>query len=286
MRLTHDLRSLIGKAIDRGIKKTLLAKVLGVTRKTIYKWCKRKLFKDRKRRPKRSKITLEIELFILTLRNTFKWGTAKIQQGLYSLPKFMLDTISSINVRVVQSVQLSRTAINNVLKKHKINGYLSKIKKWKFFRAKAPNVLWQLDLKGPFTLSGKKHWFVVCIDDFSRYLLLAEHINHCPSTKEITDLLDKLPNKPKKLLTDNAKHFAKQWKNWCKANKIEPLFAHPYYPQDKGKVERAIRTISEEFIYLLRKFPNWLSKLKEYIEWHNEKRFHRGVYTVPKELYT
>ncbi|MDY6865535.1 MAG: hypothetical protein SVY15_06155 [Halobacteriota archaeon] len=27
------------------------------------------------------------------------------------------------------------------------------------------------------------------------------------------------------------------------------------YPQYKGKVERAIRNISEEFIYLLKKFP-------------------------------
>ena len=265
MRLTSELRKALVQAIKRGLNKNIVAKAYNVSRTTVWYWCKRthhrgrEYFRDKIRRAKKGKITLDIEFLILALRNTFNWGTAKIQQGLYSLPKFMLDTLSKIKVKITQGIKLSRTAINYILKKHKINGYQNKIKTWKFFRAKAPNELWQLDLKGPFTLQGKKHWFVVCIDDYSRYLLLTEYFDHCPSTKEITNLLDKLSNKPKKLLTDNAKHFAKQWKRWCKLNNIEPLFAHPYYPQDKGKVERAIRTISEEFIYLLKKFPEWLN---------------------------
>jgi len=68
--------------------------------------------------------------------------------------------------------------------------------------------------------------------------------------------------------------------------KQENLFAHPYYPQDKGKVERAIRNVSEEFIYLLKKFPLWLKgKIKEYREWYNNKRYHRGIKAIPITLY-
>ena len=56
------------------------------------------------RKKKKSKITLEVELSILALRNTFEWGCERIKKGLYSLPKFMRDTLSKINVKLVQGV--------------------------------------------------------------------------------------------------------------------------------------------------------------------------------------
>jgi len=289
MRLTQDIRRLIGKAIDRGVNKSWVAKVIGVTRKTVYKWNKRrKHLRDRKREAKKEKITLAVELSILALRNTFKWGTARIQQGLFSLPSFMRDKLKELRVNIVQNVKLSRTSINEILKKHRLNGYKKKYKKWKFFRAKGPNELWQLDIKGPFKVEGIKYYFVICIDDYSRYLLLAKQLDHCPDIDEITFLLKPLikKQKPKSILTDNNP-FKEEWNNWCKENKIEPLHAHPYYPQDKGKVERAIRNVAEEFVYLLRKFPEWLDgKIDEYRRWFNTKRFHRGVNGYPYELYT
>jgi hypothetical protein len=51
----------------------------------------------------------------------------------------MIDTLSRIKVKVVQGVKLSRAAINNVLKEHKLNDYKNKTKSLKFFRAKKPN---------------------------------------------------------------------------------------------------------------------------------------------------
>ena len=104
----------------------------------------------------RGKITIEVEIMILYLRTTFAWGTARIQQGLMNLPKFMLAKTEVY----VQNFKLSRTSINNILKKHGINGYRRKSKSWKFFRAKKPNELWQLDIKGPFRVNGKKFGFV------------------------------------------------------------------------------------------------------------------------------
>ena len=289
MRLTPEKRGLIGEAIDRGVNKSLVAKVLGITRRTVYKWDRRrKHLKDRKRKKKKSKITLQVELSILALRNTFRWGTERIQKALLSLPRFMLDTLSSLGVKLVQGVDLSRTSINKILKKHKLNGYKKKHNSWKFFRAKKPNLLWQLDIKGPFKVEGKKYYFVICIDDYSRYVILAEQLDYCPSIKEVCSLLSPLVKryKPRKILTDNNP-FKGEWDRWCKANGIEPLHAHPYYPQDKGKVERAIRNFAEEFVYLIKKFPEWLDgKIKEYQRWFNRKRFHRGINAIPCELYT
>ena len=289
MRLTPEQRSLIGPAVDRTNNKSLVAKVLGIARKTLYKWNKRrKHLKDKKRKKKKSKISLEVELSILALRNMFEWGSERIRKGLHSLPKFMLKSLSKLSVRLVQGIVLSRTSINDVLKKHGLNGYKNKSEGWKFFRAEKPNELWQLDIKGPFTLKSKKYYFVICIDDHSRYLLLAKQVNHDPTIAEIAEMLKPLIRKhhPEKILTDNNP-FKIEWDIWCKENGIEPLHAHPYYPQDKGKVERTIRNVAEEFIYLLLKFPNWGNEeLSEYQDWFNTERYHCGIKAIPCQLYT
>lgn len=285
MRLSPDQRSLIGLAIDRGVKKSLVAEVLGITRRTLYKWDKRrKHLKDRKRKPRKSKISVNTEATILALRNVFNWGTARIQQGLMSLPLFM----RSITNNFVQGVSLSRTTINKVLQKHGLNGYKNHAESWNFFRAKRPDELWQLDLKGPVRIQGQKNWFIICIDDYSRYLLLNKNINHTPSTEEVFEMLKKSikKHKPQKILTDNGAQFREEWTKKCKEYDLEAIFTHPYYPQDKGKIERTIRNITEEFINLIKKFPKWINKTTEYTKWFNNQRHHRGINTVPKALYT
>ena len=52
------------------------------------------------------------------------------------------------------------------------------------FRAKEPDELWQIDFKGPFSVGGKKYWFLVCIDDYSRFIVSAEQFDHEFTTAE------------------------------------------------------------------------------------------------------
>jgi transposase-like protein len=287
-RTTPDQRRSFVDAVKRKIRVNIVADVFNISRSTVWRWRKRAFhpgkesFKDRPRTSRPKKITSEVELSIIALRTAFDWGTARTQQALISLPDFMRQVIDGC----VQGVQLSRTAINDVLRKHGLNGYKGKHESWKFFRAKEPDELWQLDIKGPFLVNGGKYWFLVCMDDYSRYLLLCEQFDHEPTTDEITNLLERLPRKPRNLLTDNGVQFKLRWKKWCKSKGIKPLFAHPYYPQDKGKVERTIRNLAEEFVNLLRKFPDWLNgKIGEYRNWYNKERFHRGISCRPIELY-
>jgi len=266
---------------------TRIAYLFDTTRQTVHRWLRRgkhvgrESFKDRPREPKTIKVTDEVELSILTLRNTFGWGTARIQQGLYKLPPFIHEATHG-----VQGVKLSRETINNVLSKHGVNGYPCKHKRWKFFRAEKPDELWQIDFKGPFIVHGKKYWFLICIDDYSRFLVVAEQFNHEPKTKEVTALLERQKRLPRAILSDHGQQFKEKWKKWCRQHAIEPHFAHPSYPQDKGKVERCIQNLNREFVNHLRKFPEWLKgKLHEYKEWFNHSRFHRGINTFPGELY-
>lgn len=285
MRHSTEIRCLISKLVDKLGNKSLVARLLETSWITVNKWTKRrKHLKDRKRKSKKSKITVEVELSIIGLRNMCGWGTARIKQHIYSAPHYLRREMPSL----VQGVVLSRSAINNVLKKHKLNGYKNQKKGWKFFRAKKPNELWQLDPKGVYTIQGKKYWFVICIDDYSRYMLLATYFDHAPSCEDIQKKLLPLIKKhhPENILTDNNP-FKDKWDKWCKENGVNPLHAHPYYPQDKGKVERAIRTISEEFIYLIKHFPHWLEgTILDYQNWYNYKRFHFGIQTFPANIYT
>lgn len=288
MRLAPDIRAAFRQLLKKGLEVSRIAQLFDTSRRTVYRWLRRgnhqgsESFLDKERKPKESKVTVEVEVSIMALRTTFRWGTARIQQGLFCLPPYAREALPYC----VQGVRLSRSAVNDVLKKHGVNGYQREQKSWKFFRASRPDELWQIDLKGPYTVQGQKYWFAVCIDDYSRYLLLAEQLDHCPTTRELTDLLYSLGKKPAGILSDNGGQFQEQWDRWCRTKGIEPHHAHPYYPQDKGKVERTIRNLSEEFVYQLRRFPEWLGRAGEYKEWFNNSRFHRGIQNYPGRLYS
>jgi transposase InsO family protein len=275
------------KMIRKGMKKKDVAEAFGVSRQTVWKWCKRAKhrgregFRDLPRRPRRGKITQRIEDSIIALRTSFGWGTARIQQALLRLPKFMRVSLPFS----VRGVRLSRTAINGVLRAYGLNGYGREQKAWKFFRAERPDELWQLDIKGPFWFQGLRLRFLICVDDYSRYMLLCERFDHEPTTEEIIGALESLRRKPEAILTDNGPQFRERWENWCVSKGIEPKFAHPRYPQDKGKVERTKRNFTQEFLNPLCKFPEWLDRYREYRQWYNRYRFHRGVNTQPAELY-
>ena len=168
VRLFPDIRGAFRKLAKKDLTVTHIAEFFGTTRQTVYRWLRRgkhrgkETFKDKPRQPKESKVTAEVELSILKLRTTFKWGIARIQQGLYCLPPFILESINC-----VQGVVLSRETINKVLARNNQNGYQREFKRWKVFRAEKPDALWQIDFKGPFSVQGKKYWFLVCIDDYS-----------------------------------------------------------------------------------------------------------------------
>lgn len=197
-RLKPEQRRQMANMVRKGLSKKVVAEIFGVSRVTVWTWCKRakhrgrESFRDRPRRPKRGKVTGKVESSIVELRLGFGWGTARIQQALVNLPKFMREKLTVC----VQRVRLSRTSINGVLGRYGLNGYERETKAWKFFRAKREDELWQLDVKGPFTVLGQKCWFPVCVDDYSRYLLVCERFGHEPTTEELTRLLEGLPRKP------------------------------------------------------------------------------------------
>lgn len=281
-RLSPEQRSLVSHFRRIGMNIKLIMQAFKTSRTTIWYWSSQDL---RTRfdiiKNSQGKITIEVETAILYYRNTFSYGSARIKQRLISAPSFELE---QLEVKI-QNFELSRQAIQNVLVKHKINGYKKKYKHWKFFRAKYVNELWQLDLK-EFKLNGKKYHLLVLIDDYSRFLLKLYLFDHAPNIPEICNSIKLLTEKyhPMKILTDNNP-FKQSWEEWCQEQGIEAVFAHPYYPQDKGKVERSIRNITEELINSFKLFPQWIYRIEEWRVWHNKDRYHHGIKDYPANLF-
>ncbi|MEW6034996.1 MAG: DDE-type integrase/transposase/recombinase [Candidatus Micrarchaeota archaeon] len=187
-------------------------------------------------------------------------------------------------------VIISRQSINNVLKRHRMNGSpYGKLHEWKFFRAAKANEMWQIDLKGPVHMYGKRNFILVVIDDYSRCLIILKVYDKDPTTEDIVADLEKafaMHGKPEKILSDNGGQFKDSWKEALLANVIEAVFAHPYYPRDKGKVERCIRNVNEEVIRLVKHLGLSLEDVvAQFKDWYNYKRYHQGVKDFPGLLY-
>jgi len=184
-----------------------------------------------------------------------------------------------------QGLKLSRTSINSVLKKHGLNGYRKNYKRWKFFRAEGEQTNSdKRTLKG-LTQCGESVTGSLCASMTTAGICLSR--STLATRLRAENSREHSKNCHISLMTDNGPQFRAIWKRWRTEHHIEPVSTHPYYPQDKGKVERAIRNVSEEFSYLLKKFPQWLNgKIKEYRLWYNDKRCHRGINAMPVSLYT
>lgn len=113
-------------------------------------------------------------------------------------------------------------------------------------------------------------------------------LGHSPNIPEICQAISFLVEKhhPKKILTDNNP-FKDSWKEWCNEQGIKAIFAHRHYPQDKGKVERTIRNITEELVSIINIFNKLLSgeEIEKWRGWFNNERKSLGINACPAELY-
>lgn len=128
--------------------------------------------------------------------------------------KYLLETVIG---KIWKTIKLRRQGINNILKKHRVNGspYKKNKRDWKFFRAQGPNELWQIDIKGPFLLDDKRVKALVILDDYPRYLLSAKLFKSVTTdivTQELQHCIETY-SKPTSILSDNGSQFREQFEN-------------------------------------------------------------------------
>ena len=158
------------------------------------------------------------------------------------------------------------------------------------------NDMWQADIKyGPYLIINGQRvqvYFVGFIDDATRYIVHGEFYDNLDQSI-VEDCLRKAILKeglPQRLFFDNGTQFRTKWmERACAVLGVKLIFAKPYSPESKGKIERFNRTV-EAFIAeaSLKKVRN-LSEFNQLLNvwlaecYHNKE--HSGIGTEPEIAY-
>ena len=164
------------------------------------------------------------------------------------------------------------------------------------FARKERNEMWQSDIKyGPvLTIGGNpmRTYLVAFIDDATRYIVHAEFYGNQEQTV-VEDCLRKAILKegvPRRLFFDNGSQYKTTWMHRaCAVLGIQLIFAAPYSPEAKGKIERFNRTADSFLAEVALKKPKTLDELNLYFKvWLSEcyqNKEHSGISATPETAY-
>ena len=300
-RLTEYARHLAAARVARGHKPGEVAKQLGVSRQTVYKWVRRLReegtagLADRSSRPRRTptRTPLQTELRIVRARVEDHAG-ARVLAGSLELPA---STIGAV---------LRRWDMPYLRELDRLTGELVRSRATDVrYERDRPGELLHVDVKklgkvpdgGGWRLHGRGvddgrravgwDYVHVAIDDRTR-LAYAEVL---PDEKDPTCaaflhraaqwMNDIHGVTVERVLTDNAKVYrlGTQWTAVCTALQIRRRFTKPRCPWTNGKAERFNRTLQTEWAYA----QPWTSNgqrtaaLTSYLERYNTRRGHSAL---------
>lgn len=261
------------------------AREFGVSRKTVYKWLKRREevpdhpLEDHSRRPRLSprRTPEDLEQRAIRVRDQYGWGARKIRADLsrrgYTVP--------------------SIRTVHEILRRHgRVQHHPPEAPELERFERADPNELWQIDFKGFIEVQRRRFEQLTVLDDHSRYLL-ALHL--CPDRTMNTawgvlwDVFGQV-GMPEAVLCDNAfsarssslrtiSHFDSML---IRLN-IRPIHGRPYHPQTQGKVERFHGTLEREFYPRARheSLTCFSNDARCWRDLYNHRRPHEGIGDVP-----
>ncbi len=283
-----------------GLESTMEA--YGVSKSTIYRWAKRFILSGKdlmsliptSRSPRRKRkmlVSKEIIYFIRELRRDhYRLGKEKI--------KPILDEFCEEN----GFKKISVSTIGKVIKRynmlHPPNGrvYHNPSSKWakrkvsyknrvkRSPKISTPGYI-QIDTMLRF-MEGIRTYIFNAIDLSTRFQF--SYAYHSASSSDALDFFKKLeqvyPLKGgiKKVQTDNGSEFLGKFDQYLKKKKIEHLFIYPRCPKINSFVERANRSLNEEFLipypfYDDRDLDKFNKDLMEHLIWFNTKRPHNSL---------
>lgn len=164
------------------------------------------------------------------------------------------------------------------------------------FARPQPNQLWQVDLKQDvMTPAGKTHLLAV-IDDASRFCLGGEWITSKAEPAVLGALARTLRRwgLPEAILSDRASVFygpatrqagLTTYQLALDMLGVKAVFARPYKPRTKGKVEKFIQFVMQDFVREVAGQVHDVEDLNrrwgEWLPWYNERRAHSSLGQVP-----
>lgn len=277
----------ISDALKEGSCISALSRLYGVSRKTAYKWLNRYRAggladlqkRSRARHSQPQRVAGEIEVAICQLRQERPtWGSRKVRARL------------KLDGWVVPSIR----TVENVLRRHGLNGWnRPEPPAKKRFEAPVPNDLWQLDIKGWFTIRGHGRVYpVTLVDDHSRYLLAVKAWSRETSNNVQETLSEALGQYgcPRAILTDNGPQFRHPsgWGLtrlgvWLAKLGIRHIHSSKRRPTTLGKLERLHKTLSQDLIrrYRFQDLEDCQRAFDDFRYDYNHLRPHQGIGDVP-----
>ncbi len=289
-RLTPKGREILIGRLERGEHACDVARALGVSERTVYKWRKRYRdhgpagLQDRSSRPLVSpaRTSAPIEQQVVTLRKERR----------------TFD-------RIAEQVGISRATVGRILMRHGLNRWrdLEPVEPVIRYERDKPGELVHIDIKklGKFNrvghrITGDRHgqsnargigWeFVhVCVDDHSRIAfsqVLGSERKECAIAflKATVAWYTRLGIEIDRVMTDRGSCYrSKAFNKVCDALGIRHIYTKPYTPKTNGKAERFIQSSLREWAYARAyqtseqrklELPYWL----HYYNWH---RPHAGI---------
>lgn len=275
-----------------------------ISKPTIYRW--KKIFKDSRgrleslipasRSPKRKRTMnthFKIIEFIKSLREQYgHLGKEKI--------KPLLDEYClSENIK-----SISESTIGKVIKRHNIYSKSRRVYhnpthahskarlsyKKKVRRSPKPTISGYIEIDSIVKfIHGIKLYIINAVDvklkfQFSYGYTRLNSQNSLDFMKKL-ELVYPIQNGIKIIQTDNGLEFMGDFDNYLKRKNISHLFIYPRCPKINGFIERANRTLQEEFIngheeYALNGIAEFNSRLIDYLIWYNTKRVHKSLNNI------
>lgn len=285
-------REFVRLAMQEGANRRELCVRFGISPDVGYKWLRRyaagdRELADRSRRPYTSpgRSAAQTEARVLAVRDAHPaWGARKIVRCLARDGQ--------------QAPALSTT--HAILRR---NGRVEPPagtpgQPYRRFEYPAPNLLWQMDFKGPVALlrGGKCHPLTI-VDDHSRYALcLAACGNEKTSTVQAQlEHAFRFYGLPESFFVDNGspwgdssgEHYTRL-AVWLLKLGVRLIHSRPYHPQSRGKNERFHRTLKAE-VFALRPFRDLADVQGAFDQWrltYNLDRPHEALgQGVPADRY-
>ena len=149
--------------------------------------------------------------------------------------------------------------------------------------------MWQIDIKGPFLIDGKRLNALLILDYNFRFLVSVQLFKSI-TTDVVIQTLDQFIstyNHPGKIRSDNGPQFRETFEKWYNEpkRKIDVVHAPLFYPQCQGKIECCIRNFIEEYIRLDKVFEDISTFVEDYQEWYNNERLNYAISDIPVNLY-
>lgn len=138
----------------------------------------------------------------------------------------------------------------------------------------------------PFTV-----YEYAAIDIVSRYrqAILFPDISSDSASLALQNFLKWFPFEVSYVQTDNGLEFQAEFQKLCIERNIKHYFIHKNSPNENAIVERAFKTDQDEFYYWLKREPQHIGELNEWLQEfiikYNTKRYHQALgYKRPVEI--